>query len=169
MSRLTFIFENVRNSKVGVWYAEKSVTDRRVILAIGILCLTSAIYIGGWKPLIEYRETQSSRFDRAQTLVDWTILNRQELLASNRNKSPFSTQKSLLPLVTASAKQMQLKLNRLQPEQDGSVSVTLQSQSFDRALAWIVDLESNQGLLIDRISVDRTVNVGLVNIQLRIQ
>lgn len=73
MSRLTFIFENVRNSKVGVWYAEKSVTDRRVILAIGILCLTSAIYIGGWKPLIEYRETQSSRFDRAQTVVDWTI------------------------------------------------------------------------------------------------
>lgn len=91
------------------------------------------------------------------------------MLASSRNKSPLSTQKSLLPLVTASAKQMQVKLNRLQPEQDGSVSVTLQSQSFDRALAWIVDLESNQGLLIDRISVDRTVNVGLVNIQLRIQ
>ena len=126
MSRLTFIFENVRNSKVGVWYAEKSVTDRRVILAIGILCLTSAIYIGGWKPLIEYRETQSSRFDRAQTVVDWTILNRQALLASSRNKSPLSPQKSLFQLVTAVAKKMQLNPNSLQPDKDGSVSVTLQ-------------------------------------------
>jgi hypothetical protein len=33
----------------------------------------------------------------------------------------------------------------------------------------MVDLETNNRLLIDRISVDRTENVGLVNIQLRVQ
>ena len=72
-------------------------------------------------------------------------------------------------MVRTGGDQMQLKLNRLQPEQDGSVSISLQNQSFDQALRWIVDLETNSRLLIDRISIDRTENVGLVNVQLRIQ
>ena len=77
-----------------------------------------------------------------------------------RVRSPWPTQKSLLPLEAASVKQMQVKLNRLQ-QQGVRVSVTFKSQSFHRGLARIVDLESNRGLLTDRIRVERTVSVVL--------
>jgi type II secretory pathway component PulM len=163
------IAEMLRSSSIGNWYAEKNATDRKVILAIVSLCLISTIYLAAWKPLLEYREAQTLRYERAQSLVDWITLNDNALQASSQNKSQSRQQKSLIPLVTASANQMQLKLNRLQPEQDGSVSISLQNQSFDQALRWIVDLETNSRLLIDRISIDRTENVGLVNVQLRIQ
>ena len=169
MNKFAHIAEMLRSSSIGSWYAEKNATDRKVILAIVSLCLISTIYLAAWKPLLEYREAQTLRYERAQSLVDWITLNDNALQASSQNKSQSPQQKSLIPLVTASANQMQLKLNRLQPEQDGSVSISLQNQSFDQALRWIVDLETNSRLLIDRISIDRTENVGLVNVQLRIQ
>ena len=109
---------------------------------------------------------------RAATLRLGQVTGRQgfqRLQASGQNQGSGPQQKSLIPLVTAGANLRQLKLNGLQPEQDGSVSISLQSQSFDQSLRWMVDLETNNHLLIDRISVDRTENVGLVNIQLRVQ
>jgi len=118
---------------------------------------------------LEYRDSQTLRYERAQSLIDWVSLNKSALQASGLSKGASPQQKSLIPLVTAGANLRQLKLNRLQPEQDGSVSISLQSQSFDQSLRWMVDLETNNRLLIDRISVDRTENVGLVNIQLRVQ
>ena len=169
MNRFTFISEQFRNSSVGAWYAEKSPTDQKVIIAIVLLCLGSIVYLAMWKPLLEYRNSQALRYERAQSLIDWVSLTKSALQASGQNQGAGPQQKSLIPLVTAGANLRQLKLNRLQPEQDGSVSISLQSQSFDQSLRWMVDLETNNRLLIDRISVDRTENVGLVNIQLRVQ
>lgn len=169
MNRFTSISEQFRNSSVGVWYAEKSPTDQKVIIAIVLLCLGTIVYLAMWKPLLEYRDNQALRYERAQSLIDWVSLNKSALQASGQNKATGPQQKSLIPIVTAGANLRQLKLNRLQPEQDGSVSISLQSQSFDQSLRWLVDLETNNRLLIDRISVDRTENVGLVNIQLRVQ
>lgn len=169
MSRFAFIAELFAGSSVAAWYAEKNSTDRKVILTIVLLCLASIVYLAMWKPLSEYRDGQVLRYERAQSLVDWVSLNRNALQASAQSTGKPTQQKSLIPLVTAGANLRQLKLNRLQPEQDGSVSISLQSQSFDQALRWMVDLETNNRLLIDRISVDRTDNVGLVNIQLRVQ
>ena len=169
MSRFAFVSELFRGSSVGAWYAEKSPTDQKVITAVVLLCLGSLIYLAMWKPLLEYRDSQALRYERAQSLLDWISLNKKALQASGQSKGQAPQQKSLIPLVTAGANLRQLKLNRLQPEQDGSVSISLQSQSFDQSLRWMVDLETNNHLLIDRISVDRTENVGLVNIQLRVQ
>lgn len=169
MNGFTFISEQFRNSSVGAWYAEKSATDQKVIITIVLLGLGSMVYLAMWKPLLEYRDSQALRYERAQSLIDWVSLNKSALQASGQNKGTLPQQKSLIPLVTAGANLRQLKLNRLQPEQDGSVSISLQSQSFDQSLRWMVDLETNNRLLIDRISVDRTENVGLVNIQLRVQ
>ena len=169
MNGFTFISEQFRNSSVGAWYAEKSATDQKVIITIVLLGLGSMVYLAMWKPLLEYRDSQALRYERAQSLIDWVSLNKSALQASGQNKGTLPQQKSLIPLVTAGANLRQLKLNRLQPEQDGSVSICLQSQSFDQSLRWMVDLETNNRLLIDRISVDRTENVGLVNIQLRVQ
>ena len=169
MHRLVFILELLRGSSVGAWYAEKSPTDRKVLTVIVLVCLGSIIYLAMWKPLLEYRDKQGFRYERAQSLMDWVSLNKSALQASAQSKSQSPQQKSLIPLVTSGANLRQLKLNRLQPEQDGSVSISLQSQSFDQALRWMVDLETNNRLLIDRVSVDRTENVGLVNVQLRAQ
>ena len=169
MKRLAFISELFRASSAGAWYAEKSPTDRKVIVAIVLFCTASLVYLTMWKPLLEYRDGQVLRYERAQSLIDWISLNNSALRVSAQSQGRTTQQKSLIPIVTAGANLRQLKLNRLQPEQDGSVSISLQSQSFDQVLRWMDDLETNNGLLIDRISVDRTENVGLVNVQLRVQ
>ncbi len=169
MNRFAFILELFGTSSVGDWYAEKSPTDRKVIVAIVLFCAASLVYLAMWKPLLEYRDGQALRYERAQSLVDWISLNNSALQVSAQSKGRTTQQKSLIPMVTAGANLRQLKLSRLQPEQDGSVSISLQSQSFDQVLRWMEDLETSNGLLIDRISVDRTENVGLVNVQLRVQ
>ena len=169
MKKLFSLLEGVGRSQLGVWYTDKSLSDRRVIIAVSALCLASIIYLGMWEPLSDYRDAQATRYMKAQSLNDWMLLNKEKLRSAGVSNSTSAGRKSLLPMITASAKQFSLQLSRLQPEQDGSVSISIERQPFEKAIKWILALETGDQLMIDRISVDRTANAGLVNIQLRIK
>jgi type II secretory pathway component PulM len=69
--------------------------------------------------------------------------------------------------ITSSAAQFGITLSRLQPESDGSVSVAVEQQSFNALVQWLAGIESEQGYDIDRASIDRASDEGLVNGQFR--
>jgi type II secretory pathway component PulM len=69
--------------------------------------------------------------------------------------------------ITSSAAQFGITLSRLQPESDGSVSVAVEQQLFNALVQWLAGIESEQGYVIDRASIDRASEEGLVNGQFR--
>ena len=88
--------------------------------------------------------------------------------AESGNPNPGGDQPTISQ-ITNSAAELKITLSRLQPEADGSVSVALEQQSFNAVAQWLADIEREQGFTIDRASLDRTSEPGLINAQLRIR
>jgi type II secretory pathway component PulM len=74
----------------------------------------------------------------------------------------------LIPSITNAANQNQLKLDRLQPDSDGGVNITLQEQQFDHVLKWLTLLETKQGLSVERLSIDRGDKASKVSGQVKL-
>ena len=112
------------------------------------------------------------RAARSQALADWIETNRQALIQSGKQGTASAGQTArggepTIGQITSSAAQFGITLSRLQPESDGSVSVAVEQQLFNALVQWLAGIESEQGYVIDRASIDRASEEGLVNGQFR--
>ena len=163
----------IRNSTVHQWYVSKSESDKRILKLLAGLSLPLICYVGMWMPLNNYVDTQQRQAYLAQSTADWLVVNRMALeavatSAESGNPNPGGDQPTISQ-ITNSAAELKITLSRLQPEADGSVSVALEQQSFNAVAQWLASIEREQGFTIDRASLDRTSESGLINAQLRIR
>ncbi len=163
----------IRNSIVHQWYVSKSESDKRILKLLAGLSLSLICYVGLWVPLNNYVNTQQRQAYLAQSTADWLVANRMALeavatSAGSGTSSPGGDQPTISQ-ITNSAAALKITLSRLQPEADGSVSVALEQQSFNAVAQWLAGIEREQGFTIDRASIDRASEPGLINAQLRIR
>ncbi len=167
------MFEQVqvqlRNSSVGRWYASKEANERRVIASLGLATFVVVFWLGVWQPIADWRDIETNRYQNAQALLDWLEANESRARAAARQASPAAAGRSLIPIITRTADAQGLQLNRLQPETNGVVSVVLQAQSFNDIVAWVAQLNENNGVTVLRASVDSQGMPGYVNAQVRFQ
>ena len=154
------------------WYTEKSTTDQRILKVLSALSVALFFYIGLWQPLDDFADTQHQRAAQSQALADWIETNRQALIQSRKQGAASAGQTArsgepTIAQITSSAGQFGIILSRLQPESDGSVSVAVEQQSFNALVQWLAGIESEQGYVIERASIDRAGEEGLVNGQFR--
>ena len=163
----------IKNSAVHQWYVSKRDSDQRILKLLAGLSLSLICYVGMWVPLNNYVDTQQRQAYLAQSTADWLVANRMALeavatSAESGNPNPGGDQPTISQ-ITNSAAALKITLSRLQPEADGSVSVALEQQSFNAVARWLAGIEREQGFTIDRASLDRTSEPGLINAQLRIR
>ena len=131
----------IAQGPVGQWYAVKSRSDRIVINLVGALIAFSVMYLGVWQPVHSYSNEQRARYVNELTLTEWIALNRNQLGILPNSSQEQSDTSSIIARITNAANQNKLTLDRLQPESDGSVSVSLQDQGFAKVVRWLVQLE----------------------------
>ena len=153
---------------VGQWYAVKSRSDRIVINALAALFLFSIALLGVWQPIQINNSEQRSRYVNELTLTEWIALNRNQLQSLSNSSTEQSDASSAIARITSAANQSKITLDRLQPESDGSVSISLQNQSFTRVVRWLVQLETQEGLTVSRLGIDKGSKTGEVSGQVRI-
>ena len=163
----------IRNSIVHQWYVSKSESDKRILKLLAGLSLSLICYVGLWVPLNNYVNTQQRQAYLAQSTADWLVANRMALeavatSAGSGTSSPAGDQPTISQIKNSAAA-LKITLSRLQPEADGSVSVALEQQPFNAVAQWLAGIEREQGFTIDRASIDRTSEPGLINAQLRIR
>ena len=76
--------------------------------------------------------------------------------------------RSLIPVITRAATAQEIKVNSLKPEANGVIGVNLEQQSFNKIMTWIAQLEENNGVSVQRISIDGEDAPGYVNAQIRL-
>ncbi len=162
------LLQALDTSFAGRWFAAQEPRDRLLYLSLGALLLAVVLWAGIWRPLSDWQSIQANRHANAQTLLDWLQANKSRVQASLARGVEESAS-SVLPVVTRTAESRGIKVGRLQPESDGVVSVTLQSQPFNDIVAWIGELQGAHGVAIIRASIDAQETPGLVNAQLRFQ
>ena len=169
MSVIQSLLSQLQQGSLGQWYATKSGTDRLIIKAVAGLIVATVFYTGIWKPVSDYAANQQARYVTELTLSEWVALNQGALRNSARQPSQGSSAApALIPSITNAANQNQLKLDRLQPDSDGGVNITLQEQQFDHVLKWLTLLETKQGLSVERLSIDRGDKASKVSGQVKL-
>lgn len=150
------------------WFYGREESERPIIAGLVILITISLLWLLIWKPISDWRELSENRYINAQSVWDWMQANEANARQSAATGGASPT-RSLLPVITRVANGHGLRLNRLQPESDGGVSVVLQAQSFNAMLQWLSDLENQHNVTVARVSLDAEGKPGLINAQLRLQ
>lgn len=159
----------LRDSAVMKWYAGREAKERPIIAGLAAAFVILLLWSLIWKPLSDWRDIASNRYENAQTLHDWMRANEASARrAASVEAQGGSTQRSILPMITRAANGQGLTLNRLEPETNGAVSIVVQGQSFNTLLRWLNQLQENNGIYVQRISIDAEGQPGLINAQLRL-
>ena len=151
------------------WYAGREPHERPVIAGLGLIIALVLLWAVIWKPISDWQTVQTNRYQNAQTTWDWMQANEARARArGSQSSGASSSERSLLPLVTREANNQGIRLNRLQPEADGAVSVVVQGQPFNAVVQWLASLENSHNISVQRISVDAEGKPGLINAQIRL-
>ena len=161
--------QSFRTSAAGRWYGAKERTEQRVILGLIAIIVISLLWVAVWKPVSDWRELAVNRQQNAQSLHDWLRANETAARqAATSRTGNTQGRRSLTPLVTKAAAAHQITVNRLQPEANGIVSVSVQRQPFNKIISWISQMEENNGVSVERASIDGVDAPGFVNAQIRL-
>lgn len=168
MSRLDSIALRFRETGIYRWYLGREPRERPIIAGLAALVVLLVLWSLVWQPLREWRDREANRYQNAQGLWDFMQANEAAARGLSQSASGAAAERSLLPVITRSANVQGLRLNRLQPEADGAVSVVLQAQVFNSLLTWLNALQENNNVTVQRITIDAEGQPGIVNAQIRL-
>ncbi|MCB1685851.1 MAG: type II secretion system protein M [Pseudomonadales bacterium] len=168
MSLISSVGTWFENSAAHRWYLGREPGERPLILAVLTALILVLAWSLLWKPISDWRDLEANRYQNAQELWDFMQANEAAARARGSQASGAGSQRSLLPVITRTANVQGLRLNRIQPEADGAVSVVIQAQAFNTVLSWLGALLENNSVSVQRISVDAEGQPGIVNAQIRL-
>ncbi|CAD5109765.1 type II secretion system protein M [Zestomonas carbonaria] len=141
--------------------------DRLALAVLGGFLLLVLLYLLLWRPVEQQRDAARRYFEQQRELnvylQAWAPLARGARERPQTSVDPARLQ----GLVTASAAEHGLAVERLDGEGEGGVQVSLQAAPFARLLGWFAALEG-QGVRIDEAGLDRT-GEGLVAARLTLR
>ena len=169
MSLFYNMTQQVQGTAAWRWYAGREPHERPIIAGVVFLIVASLFWIAIWKPISDWRLLEANRYQNAQSTWEWMQANESNARArASQNAGTPASERSLMPLVTREANAQGIRLNRLQPESDGAVSVVLQAQPFNTVVEWLDRLQKTHSIEVQRISLDAEGQPGLVNAQIRL-
>lgn len=169
MSLFYRMTQQVQGTAAWRWYAGREPHERPIIAGLVFLIVASLFWMAIWKPISDWRLLEANRYQNAQSAWEWMQANEANARARARQSaSTPASERSLMPLVTREANAQGIRLNRLQPESDGAVSVVLQAQPFNTVVEWLDRLQKTHSIEVQRISLDAEGQPGLVNAQIRL-
>lgn len=156
-------------SSAGRWYLGREPHEQRVVQALTAVTVVTILWLGVWNPISDWRDSAHNRYQNAQAQFDWIRANEERARAVARAGAGGGGERSLLPVITRSAQAQGIQVNRLQPEANGVVAVSIQGQPFNDLLRWLHQLQENNGVSVLRLAVDAEGRSGIVNAQIRLQ
>lgn len=161
--------------KLTARYDQLSRRDQQAVMVLGLAVLLAVLYLAIWKPAADFRERATASRDNAIALVAWMASNEESLqrLAEDRRRGRTAAApedgRQLMSLVTGSARQAGLSLQRFEPSGDNAMRVWIEDAPFNQVARWLEELATGHGITIDQASVDRAGNPGQVGVRLTLQ
>lgn len=151
------------------WWQALNTRERGLVLSAGFVALAGLLFVFLLEPLAKEQQLLDTRLRAEQS-----ALSRIEDYASEAIKirsrmdqgqgRAADKSKSMLSLLNQSASKhaLQNKVKRIVPNGADKASVVFDEVVFDDFTAWLIDLQSNHGIIVDRITVDREREAGIV-------
>ncbi|AXS81822.1 type II secretion system protein GspM [Marinobacter sp. Arc7-DN-1] len=145
--------------------------DQQALIVLAIAVFIGILYFAVWRPSAEFHDQSLSARDNAAELLAWMQANEQTIQRlgnSGRGTASAAADKpedgrALMALVTRSAGEAGLSLQRFEPGGEGAIRVWLENAPFAEVAAWLENLNTNHGVMVDQAAVDRASEPGRVS------
>lgn len=152
------------------WFEKLAPREQWMVGAAAVLVLAMLYYLIVWEPLSKASQRLDADLLASQQLVSQMQQTRAEVasLGGSRAAAVQPSNRSLLSVVDSSGKRSGVAKNikRIQPEGQSKVRLWLEDAPFEPLLAWLKQLESNQGIVLGNGSLDRDDRAGTVQARL---
>ena len=162
--------------KLQVQYSQLPHRDQTALGWLVVALLAGFLYFVLWLPAHDYHDrAQASRQNAAQLLA-WMKGNEVSIQAlagasrvdagtANTIEKPADS-RALMALVTRSAMESGLVLQRFEPGGDSSVRVWMDNVPFADVAFWLETLSAENGVVIDQAALEQTAEAGRVTARL---
>ncbi|MFL1453018.1 type II secretion system protein GspM [Marinobacter sp. GN3S48] len=147
--------------------------DQQALAVLAVAVLLGVLYFLIWRPVAGFHDQAVSSRENAGELLAWMEANQEDLerlAASEGGEGPAANApengRALMALVTRSAGESGLSLQRFEPSGDSAIRVWLEDVPFAEVAAWLEDLNNNHGVVIDQAAMDRKNDPGIVSVRL---
>jgi general secretion pathway protein M len=169
----SFLSKQPAISKLIARYDELSARDRQALTALAFALLLAVLYFMVWQPAVDFNDRALTSRKNASELLAWMEANESAIEALSADKTTASGRvnrpvdgRALMTLVTRTAGEVDLPLQRFEPSGDDAVRVWLDSVAFTEVAGWLEQLTAEHGIIIDQASIDRANDPGMVSVRL---
>ncbi|MFO7995491.1 MAG: type II secretion system protein M [Marinobacter sp.] len=148
--------------------------DQQALTVLVIAVFLGILYFAVWVPAVNFHNEAVSDRESSAELLAWLEANRDSLeqladadggQGSSGVDAPEDG-RALMSLVTRSAGEAGLSLQRFEPSGDDSIRVWLEGAPFSEVASWLEQLNTGHGVEIDQASMDRQNDPGMVSVRL---
>lgn len=155
------------------WFLGLDRRERLTVLIGGVATLLMLVYAGIVDPLLSTQARLEQRVQSDTALVSRlqsAVSEIESLRGAARSQSGAATNESLFGTVDRTARSTALgpAVKRMQPDGKDSVRIQLEGAPFDALVSWLGALQSDYGIHVDSVSVDRADAPGTVNAQIKL-
>jgi general secretion pathway protein M len=150
--------------------------DRQALLVLVVALLLAVLYFAVWAPASAFNEKAQASRENAAELLAWMQANEATIKrlgsggattnGANAAVDKPESGRELMALVTRSAGEAGLALQRFEPSGDDAIRVWLEGVPFADVAAWLERLNGNHAVIIDQAAMDRGNEPGTVSVRL---
>lgn len=151
------------------WQA-MSVRDQRALLGLGSFFVVVVLWMLVIAPAFRYADNARERLANVQRDLAWMTQHANEArqAAASAQRAALPPGQSLLTLVSGSAGEAGINLQRFEPDGDQRVRVSLENAVFTDVMRWVATLEQRYGLKVSSFTADGVTEAGVANIRLTV-
>ena len=148
------------------WYAGREPREQRALRVLSVVLAGALLWQAVWVPVRDARNRNQAAYLAALSDVAWMRAHAEEAAAK---PDALEDDAPVLTSVAASAQRQGITLQHVEPAQDGSLRITLESVPFTRLVSWLEALEAEHGIRADYAALERASAPGQVSASLTLR
>ncbi len=148
-------------------FRELEKREQSALLGLSGFLILAIFYMGVWSPIGNFVADSRLDHDKHRKLnayLQSTVAAAKT--ASGNGKSSQAGGQSLLTSISRTAQSVGIQPSRMQPEGSAAVSVWFDAVAFTQLMLWLERLETQQGIVVRQITIDRRDESGQVSARL---
>jgi len=150
--------------------------DQKAVQLLALAIILVLIYALIWRPVSSFREHAEQRHENAESLLAWAEANQgvfRELAGKSQTGAApaqtISDTRQLMAVVTQSAGDSGLSLQRFEPSGEKAMRVWLGNVPFRDVASWLERLNTQYGIVIDQAALDKEEGTGQISARLTLE
>lgn len=138
--------------------------DQQLLTVLAIAVFLGILYFAVWRPVMDFNNRSVAQHQNAAELLAWVQSNKATIMglgtAGSTSNQALANKpdngRALMALITSSAQQAGLSLQRFEPSGADAIRVWIEGAPFAEVASWLESLNTEHGVIIDQAAMDKT-------------